>query len=475
MPRRNLLWLLGTLVLALTAAWLARRPVGAPQVEARPAMAALERLHELAERNYYRRVPPEVVPGAIRGYLSQLDPYCSFLPPDQPDRFNRIIEGSRRGLGLCYTLQNGRWVVLGPLPASPAFDAGLRPGDVLMSIDGRRLTGMDREDIDRLLDGGRDDSVELELMREGRLETVTLQRRTYPVETVLGLWRDETGRWRHQLDAEGRVAYVRIREFATGTGESFEERLRQLVRDGVQALVLDLRDNPGGPLREAVEVADRFLDAGLIVITEGRASPRKRHQAHADRTLPPVRLAVLVNHRTASAPEVLAGALKEHRRAVIVGERTFGKNAIQTPFSLGHEMGLVTLTTGRYWFNEDDADSARAEPPATQAQTAPAVEGGDVGFAGVEPDIEARLSAEAWAAVLAIQYRSEALGAAQADEARPTENGKDSMDGASPLFVRDWVAMDEPLARAVAVVRDGDAVEAILTDGRRTAQTNPSD
>ncbi|NQU76514.1 MAG: PDZ domain-containing protein, partial [Planctomycetes bacterium] len=373
MPKRNLIWMVVVLALAGLVVWLARyKPIHPqPAVDVGP-FGPLIRLHELAESHYVDPVSPNVPAGAIRGYLRELDPYCRYVNPGRPKYLDRLLHGQSCALGIRYVIAGGAVRIVGSMPGSPAFDAGVLGGDVLLAVDGQELAEATREEVDELLAGEEATTAGLQIDRAGRVLTIPIVRRVYRVETVTGLCRGSDGQWLFMVDGDSGIGYVRIGQFASGTAQSFDEIIRPLARQAFGGLVLDLRDNPGGRLDEAVEVADRFIDDGLIVLTRGRADGEERHMAHSERTLWKMPLVVLIDHHTASAPEVVAGALKAHRRAVLVGTRTFGKTVVQKPFSLGRHMGAVVLTTSRYFFTAAEPTSRPGPACTSEPMTKPA-------------------------------------------------------------------------------------------------------
>ncbi|MFN3487089.1 MAG: S41 family peptidase, partial [Planctomycetota bacterium] len=229
-------------------------------------------------------------------------------------------------------------VVETPVEGTPAFEADVLPGDQIREVDGAPVKGLALMDVVRRIKGEPGTPVTLTLYRAGREPfEVKLVRRIIVVRAVKARM------------LEGGLGYIRISDFTEKMVEQFDEEVKKLLDQGARALVVDVRFNPGGLLNECVELADRFLDEGVIVTTRGRTLEDERTlRAEKGDTLPPLPLAVLVNEGSASASEIFAGAMKDHRRGVLVGARTFGKGSVQTPFELPGG-GALKLTTARYF------------------------------------------------------------------------------------------------------------------------------
>jgi len=438
MPKRNLIWIVVIILAAIGVAVLSRRPARDPAQPEAHRLEPLHRLDTLSRDQYYRQVGPEVIEGAVRGYLAELDPYCKYIPPGKPHFISRIIRGRRFDLGLHFEIVDGEVRVIGPVPESPAHQAGVQAGDILLAVGEHTLHGPDRATVEKLNLGEEGTRVRLLVARDGAPVELEAIRRTYPAETVTGLYRDDDGRWRYMVDPDAGILYVRICEFANGTGEKLDEIMRPLLGKSPRAMVLDLRDNPGGPLREAIEVADRFVDEGLIVLTCGRDGVEQRYPAHEARTYPRMHLVVLINGHTVSAPEVVAGAIRCHDRGVLIGSRTFGKDLIQRPFELGGDMGAVLLTTARYAFREPAESTTQ---PATAAADDPALSG------GIAPHIRLGVSDLAAHRVHVHRYRAAALPAA-GPTTRPA-----TQPAAGRRRLDEIAAIDPPLGEAVRVLR----------------------
>lgn len=298
----------------------------------------------IIRHNYVDEVPMKtLVDGAIRGILSSLDPHSSFLPPDEYKEMQSDMSGEFIGLGLDVSIQNEELVVIAPLEGSPAEKAGITAGDRVIKINDRNT--QDIENVMgalRLLRGKKGTRVMLTIMRDGfdNPKEFTLQRDVIKIISV-----------RSRI-LESDFGYLRIAQFqATTAAEVATEldRLHQESPAGLNGLILDLRNNSGGLLDQAVNVANFFLDKGLIVYTEGR-DPESQLQFSAQQrgTEPSYPLIVLINGGSASAAEIVAGALKDHGRALLLGTKSFGKGSVQTILPLRNDYGL-RLTTARYF------------------------------------------------------------------------------------------------------------------------------
>jgi len=310
-----------------------------PWDEARLLAEVIERV----KRDYVDRVDDhDLIEAAIRGMIADLDPHSAFLDPGQYRDVRVNTSGSYSGVGIEVSAATGSIVVVAPIDGGPAAAAGIIAGDVIFSVDGMPVSGADLDDtIDRMR-GPAGTPVTLGVLREGQPDALLVELRRGPVSV-------------RSVRAEilaGGEAYARISHFTDATPADLAAALQSLedqVGGPLPGLVLDLRNNPGGVLEAAVQVADTFLDSGLIVSAEGRTpDARFRMEARPGDRLAGAPLSVLVNGGSASAAEIVAGALQDHRRAAIVGESTFGKGSVQTimPLSDGR---AIKLTTSRYF------------------------------------------------------------------------------------------------------------------------------
>jgi carboxyl-terminal processing protease len=297
------------------------------------------------ENSYVEEVDgKELIYGAIDGLVGRLDPHTVFLRPDVFKSLRDETSGEFDGLGLELAVKDDKITVVSPMADSPGERAGLQPGDRLVSIDGAATREMTLADASRRLKGPVGTKVVLEIMRDGFAapQKLTLVRDRIRLQSV---------DWR-VLDGQRRYAYLRVKAFQERTDRGVRKALdeaRAALKGELRGLVLDLRNDPGGLLDQAVRIADLWLTSGIIVTTEGRARRNVEvEKAREKDTEPGYPLIVLVNKGTASASEIVAGALQDHQRAVIMGTQTFGKGSVQTIIELEDGAGLK-LTVARYF------------------------------------------------------------------------------------------------------------------------------
>jgi carboxyl-terminal processing protease len=284
----------------------------------------------------------QLLENAIRGMLTGLDPHSSYLDHEAYRELKEGTTGKFGGLGIEVGMEDGFVRVIAPIDDTPAARAGLQPGDLIIRLDDTPVKGMALSDAVKLMRGEPGTDITLTLTREGMEKpfTVTLTRDTIQVQSV---------RWRM---LEPGFGYIRVSNFQSNTGEDLRKAVSDLKRENdreLQGLILDLRNNPGGVLSAAVSVADVFLDKGMIVYTEGRVDDSQlKFNARPVDMLKGAPMVVLVNSGSASASEIVAGALQDHKRAVVMGEKTFGKGSVQTILPMPNETALK-LTTARYY------------------------------------------------------------------------------------------------------------------------------
>jgi carboxyl-terminal processing protease len=295
----------------------------------------------IVQKNYVEPVTTKrLVNGAIIGMLASLDPHSAYLTPDLYRDLEVETRGSFGGLGIEITIKNDLLTVVAPIEDTPAEKAGIKSGDQIIKINDDFTKGMTLTDAVKMMRGPKGSKIRLTLHRDGipDLFTVSVARDVIRIQSV-----------KNKVLKEG-YGYIRISTFQDGTNDDVDKALEKFSKEGsIKGLVLDLRDNPGGLLNQAVSVSDDFLDGGLIVYTQGRVeNQQQKYFAHKKKRLKDFPMVVLVNGGSASASEIVAGALQDQRRAVVAGTLTFGKGSVQTILPLDDESAL-RLTTARYF------------------------------------------------------------------------------------------------------------------------------
>jgi carboxyl-terminal processing protease len=294
------------------------------------------------DREYVEDVPSDrLVYGAIEGMLKTLDPHSSFFDPKQYAQMRERQEGKYYGLGIQIQVIDGDITVMSIFEGSPAYKKGLRRGDVIARISGADAKGWTSEQAVSKLKGPKGTTVNISLRRRGYdgLIDLDVERDEVNIVTVRGAF---------MIDKD--TAYIKLGDFSETSDDEVGAALKQLTDKGMKRLVFDLRDNPGGPLEQAIRIANRFLPRGdMIVYTRGRVSNSDQdYHAEEDSAFTHIPLVVLVNRNSASASEIVTGALQDHDRGLVVGETTFGKALVQSVYRISGGAGLA-LTTGRYY------------------------------------------------------------------------------------------------------------------------------
>jgi carboxyl-terminal processing protease len=296
----------------------------------------------IVQSQYVDEVPPkDLIYNAIKGTLRGLDPHSSFLDPDMYREMQVETSGSFGGLGIEITLRDDVLTVVAPIEGTPAYRAGIQPGDRILKIEGLSTKDMQLADAVKRMRGKPGSKITVTIVREGWTEPkdFLITREQIRVQSVKN----------NQL--EPGIEYIRLRQFQEQTSNDLETALEKYVKEGkIQGLVLDLRNNPGGLLTSAVEVTEKFLEPGkLVVYTEGRVrNQNMRFSSNAKRSFTDFPVVVLVNQGSASASEIVAGALQDYGRAVVLGTQSFGKGSVQTIIPLSDGSGL-RLTTAKYF------------------------------------------------------------------------------------------------------------------------------
>lgn len=315
-------------------------------VEGAPPLEELQQFSEVYSRikdNYVEEVKDkDLMTNAIRGMLGGLDPHSSYLDAEEYKELQVGTSGEFGGLGIEVGMEDGFVKVISPIDDTPAQKAGLQAGDLIIRLDDTPVKGMTLNDAVKQMRGKPGTNIHLMIVREGKDKPfkVTIKRDIIQVKSV------------KQRILESGYGYVRITSFQAKTTDAMMEALETLKKDNkgnLRGLVLDLRNNPGGVLNAAVGVSDAFLESGKIVYTQGRVEDAKmEYTANKGDAITAAPIVVLVNQGSASASEIVAGALQDHKRALVVGQKTFGKGSVQTVLPLD-EKTAVKLTTARYF------------------------------------------------------------------------------------------------------------------------------
>jgi carboxyl-terminal processing protease len=316
--------------------------IASGEAELDSGLKAFTSIYRLAEENAAEKVSADksIYNGAIPGMLRTLDPHSSFFDPKEFAKLREDQRGRYYGVGMTVQSRGGHTVVVAPFPGTPSFNAGIRPGDIILEVNDKSADGMTTTEVADLLKGPKGTPVQIKISREGKAEPLifNLLRASINRPSVPTAFLIRPG-----------VAYVHIESFNETTSRELEEDLANLGEANLKGLILDLRDNPGGLLNEGVAVAGHFLKRGQAVVSHrGRTSPEKPYLATNGSSSRDYPIVVLVNRGSASAAEIVTGALQDHDRGWVVGDSTFGKGLVQTVFPLGETTGLA-LTTAKYY------------------------------------------------------------------------------------------------------------------------------
>jgi carboxyl-terminal processing protease len=322
----------------------------------------------IVKKNYVEDIETKsLVSGAINGMLHSLDPHSAYLTPELYKDLQSDTQGRFGGLGIEITVKGGILTVVSPIEDTPAAKAGIKPGDQIFKIEDEFTKDMTLVDAVKKMRGLKGTKINLTIRREGAndLLDVSMVRDIIRVQSV------------RSRSLEPGYGYVRLAQFQERSDRDLQRALEKLVAEkgGMKGLVLDLRNNPGGLLTQAVRVTDLFLDSGLIVYTEGRIEAQKqKYFAQKDGTWADFPIVVLVNGGSASASEIVAGALQDHKRAVVLGTKTFGKGSVQTILPLDDNSAL-RLTTARYFTPLGRSIQATGIVPDITVESVPVPEG----------------------------------------------------------------------------------------------------
>jgi carboxyl-terminal processing protease len=357
-PKRSARFAVGALILVVLSLVLgggALQRVGAVAESQYEDLRLFTDVLALIQRNYVEKPQnKELVYGAVKGMLETLDPHSSFMTPEVYKEMQVETRGEFSGLGIEITTKDDRIVVVTPIEDTPAHKAGILAGDQIVRIDGKSTKGISLPDAVKMMRGPRGSSVKIAVAREGSTEPLefSITRATISVKSVKA------------KTLEPGYGYIRLTQFQERSADDLAAAVDRMEKEGgLKGLVLDMRNNPGGLLDQAVKVADLWVDSGLIVYTDGRMeNQRMEFRATRDAVKREYNMVVLVNEGSASASEIVAGALQDTGRAVVVGTQTFGKGSVQTIIPLSDGSAL-RLTTARYYTPKGRSIQAKGITP----------------------------------------------------------------------------------------------------------------
>lgn len=418
------------LALTLTLAMPGLRAVSSARTPSDEEYRKLRILTEVLteiERKYVETKPlEELIEHAVKGMVSGLDPHSAYLTPEEYEDLRIETKGSFTGVGIEITMRDGVLTVVSPIEGTPADQAGVMAGDRIIKIDGKLTKGMSLMDAVKAIRGPKGSPVVLTLMQEnqGGLRDVTITRDVIPLRSV-----------RYNLLEDG-YGYMRVSHFQENTTADLVKGLKELQSQKVplKGLVLDLRNDPGGLLQEAVNVADQFLSGGLIVTTKGRVpNQNMSFEATKQMTAGDYPVICLVNNGSASASEIVAGALQDHGRALILGTATFGKGSVQTIIPLQDD-GALRLTTARYYTPKGRAIQAKGITP-------------DLVVPFVQPNEDKKAKPQGGQAI-----REKDLQGAMAPEDQP-KKGKKAQTNHKLMMDSERLTKDNQLQRALELLK----------------------
>lgn len=303
------------------------------------------------ERNYVKEIDRrELLEAAIKGMLTKLDPYSQYIPPSELEKFRSSVENEFGGIGITVSVESGDLTVISPIFRTPAYHAGIRGGDIILEIEGQPTKGITLDEAVKRMKGkiGTAVKVKVQHIADNKVAELEVKRELIRVDSVLGDHRKDDFTWNYMLDDEKKIGYIRITNFGRHTADELRSVLSELTAAEMKGLILDLRFNPGGLLSTGIDVCDLFVEDGKIVSTAGRNAPERVWKAKKDGTFGEVPMVVLVNHYSASASEIVAACLQDHNRAIVIGERSWGKGSVQNIVELEQGKSALKLTTAGY-------------------------------------------------------------------------------------------------------------------------------
>ncbi|QGJ69796.1 Carboxy-terminal processing protease CtpA [Planctomycetales bacterium 10988] len=319
------------------------------------ALKTFRRAMRFVQQDYVQDIDSEaLLEGALRGMVEELDEYSAYYDPEEYQILQESLNQEFGGIGIQVSLdqETEELMVLSPMVGTPAYDAGVLAGDKILAIDGTPTKGLSLEEAVHHMRGKRGEPVVLTILHPDKKKPVdlTIVRDLIQVETVQGDHHEPDGTWNYFLEGTDRIGYIRLTSFGERTDQELRIAVRWLLEREMQGLILDLRNDPGGLLRTAVDVCDLFIQEGAIVSTRGKDGVTLRtFEASEAGTVPDFPMVILINHFTASASEIVSACLQDHKRAIIVGERSWGKGSVQNVINLRPDTDALKITTATYW------------------------------------------------------------------------------------------------------------------------------
>ncbi len=408
---------------------------------------------EQIDRNFVEKVDRrELVEAAMRGMIMKLDPYSSYIEPTELKQFNESVDQEFGGIGIQVTVEpkTRQLMVMTPIPGTPAYKAGIRAGDHIIEINGKPtaefVEGREMDSAVKMMRGKPGETVTVKIQHIGAAtpESLEIVRAIIKTPTVLGDHYDSKGEWSYLMEGDEKIGYIRLTSFGRNSVEEVRDALDTLKKEGMKALILDLRFNPGGLLSAATAISDFFIESGVIVSTKGRNTEEQVFKARRAGTYSGFPMVVLVNRYSASASEIVSACLQDHKRAIVIGERTWGKGSVQNVIELEGGKSALKLTTASY--HRPSGKNIHRLPKATEKDEW-----------GVMPSdgYEIKLSTEEMGKLFDARREREVLRNGEA----PKSNFVDTQLAKGVAYLKDQVT-DKPDAEKPANVPDNDKPEA---------------
>ncbi len=394
MKRERVIWMFCLFAVVVASVTLSRATPGGGRDDDYAFVRTLIDIQRQVSNNYVDEIEPaKLRQAAITGLLGELDPFTLYVPPARQEDFDRLLEGSFKGIGVQLNqLDNGTIEVVTPVDGSPAFKAGVMAGDVVLKINGESVEGQRLPDAVKKLAGPLGTEIKLQVRRAtGEIFDLQMTREEVVVPTARGWGRAADNQWDWFISKDPKIAYLRLTQFTPDSYDAVKTSIDQMLSQGMTGLIMDLRFNPGGRLDQAIKIIDLLVDSGTILSTKGRYRSEQIVRATADVLLPRFPMIVLINEHSASASEVVAGSLKDNKRAIVVGTRSYGKGSVQEVVPLDQNGGELKMTVAYYYL--PSGRLVHKKKDATDW--------------GVEPNIEVKIDEDAQLRLQRERYEAE--------------------------------------------------------------------